>query len=161
MSSRLSSQDRREIEEVHDGIILRSGGGTNSKPPTPPSGRTSPARDTSESEFELVSGPGSVIGRDEAKSGRDDSIDMQLENRLLRQEMNSLNMEISRLIDSQRRTDRELELANQEWQLRRKRNISETEHHSTEMETVLKEREKSIREMDAKEVHHHPPGRRP
>ena len=63
MSSRLSSQDRREIEDVHDGVILSRNAG--SKPPTPPSGRTSPARDTSESEFELVSGPGSVVGREE------------------------------------------------------------------------------------------------
>ena len=59
------------------------------------------------------------------KKTRDDSIDLQLENRLLRQEMNSLNLEISRLIDSQRRTDRELELANQELQRRKRRNISE------------------------------------
>ena len=152
-SSRLSSQDRREIEDIHDGVILRretSGFSQNSKPPTPPSGRNSP-RDTSESEFELVSGPGSVVGKEERVS-RDESIDLQLENRLLRQEMNSLNLEISRLIDIQRKTDRELELANQELQRRKKRNISESEHHSSEMETVLKEREASMREMDAKEV---------
>ena len=66
--------------------------------------------------------------------------------------MNSLNLEISRLIDSQRRTDRELELANQELQRRRKRNMSESEHHSTEMDNIIKERQKSQREMDVKEV---------
>jgi len=144
MSSRLSSQDRREIDDVSDGLIIRQ---YQSKSSTPPSGRTSP-RDTSESEFELVSGPGSIIGTSE-KTAPNDSIDLQLENRLLRQEMNSLNLEISRLIDTQRKSDRELELANQELQRRRKRNMSESEQHSHQMESVLKEREQSMREMDA------------
>merc|ERR1711937_349727 len=127
MSSRLSSQDRREIDDVSDGLIIRQ---YQSKSSTPPSGRTSP-RDTSE------------------KTAPNDSIDLQLENRLLRQEMNSLNLEISRLIDTQRKSDRELELANQELQRRRKRNMSESEQHSHQMESVLKEREQSMREMDA------------
>ena len=97
------------------------------------------------------SGPGSIIGTSE-KTAPNDSIDLQLENRLLRQEMNSLNLEISRLIDTQRKSDRELELANQELQRRRKRNMSESEQHSHQMESVLKEREQSMREMDAQTV---------
>ena len=77
MSSRLSSQDKREMDDIDDSA-------KNLKPPTPPSGKSSPTRgDNSESEFELVSGPGSVIGRDERQ---DERIDLQLENRLLRQE---------------------------------------------------------------------------
>ena len=99
----------------------------------------------SESEFEVVSGPGSVVGTETAKPATE-SINLSLENRLLRQELNNLNLEITRLIDAQRKSDRELELQNQE--LRRRRR-SEPE---TSVEDLEKERERHMRDIDMKEV---------
>lgn len=143
-SSRLSSMDKRDLNQLEvdspdlpDGLQLMGG------IETPPSGRTSPP-ENSESEFEVVSGPGSVVGGVMSTS-QSESIDLQLENRLLRQELNALNMEITRLIDTQKKSDRELELQNQEL-LRRRR--SESEQTS---ETIIKEREKHLRDIDLKE----------
>ena len=88
-----------------------------------------------------MSGPGSVVGADKPQN---ESINLQLENRLLRQELNNLNLEITRLIDAQRKSDRELELQNQEL-MRRRRSEPET----IDLE---KEKEKYMRNMDIKEV---------
>ena len=63
----------------------------------------------------------------------------------MRQELNNLNMEITRLIDAQRKSDRELELQNQELLRRRQ---SEPENHID----FEKEREKHMRDIDMKEV---------
>ena len=65
--------------------------------------------------------------------------------RLLRQELNGLNMEITRLIDAQKKSDRELELQNQEIMRRRR---SDTDHQID----FEKEREKHMRDIDLKEV---------
>ena len=75
-----------------------------------------------------------------------ESINLSLENRLLRQELNNLNLEITRLIDAQRKSDRELELQNQEL-LRRRRSEPETS-----VEDLEKERERHMRDIDIKEV---------
>ena len=56
-----------------------------------------------------------------------------------------MNMEITRLIDAQRKSDRELELQNQELLRRRQ---SEPENHID----FEKEREKHMRDIDMKEV---------
>ena len=79
-SSRLSSMDKRDLNQLEvdspdlpDGLQLMGG------IETPPSGRTSPP-ENSESEFEVVSGPGSVVGGVMSTS-QSESIDLQLENR--------------------------------------------------------------------------------
>ena len=79
-SSRLSSMDKRDMTQLESETVeqtdgLQLTGGID----TPPSGRTSPP-DNSESEFEVVSGPGSVIGGIMTNS-QTESIDLQLENR--------------------------------------------------------------------------------
>lgn len=66
--------------------------------------------------------------------------------RLLRQELNALNMEVTRLLDAQKKSDRELELQNQEI-MRRRRSESEQTN-----ETIVKERERHLRDIDLKEV---------
>jgi len=55
-------------------------------------------------------------------------------------------MEITRLIDTQKKSDRELELQNQELMRRRR---SESDQTS---ETIREEREKHLRDIDLKEV---------
>merc|ERR1712131_406620 len=151
-SSRLSSRDKRNFDSFQiesegidciDGLVLgtrHDGMRTNSD--SPPSGRNSPP-DNSESEFEVVSGPSSVVGS-VVGPPQPDVMDLQLENRLLRQELNGLNMEITRLIDAQKKSDRELELQNQEIMRRRR---SDTDHQID----FEKEREKHMRDIDLKE----------
>ena len=70
---------------------------------------------------------------------------VKIKKRLLRQELNGLNMEITRLIDAQKKSDRELELQNQEIMRRRR---SDTDHQID----FEKEREKHMRDIDLKEV---------
>ena len=91
-SSRLSSRDKRNFDSFQiesegidgiDGLVLgtrHDGMRTNSD--SPPSGRNSPP-DNSESEFEVVSGPSSIVGSVVGLSGppQPDAMDLQLENR--------------------------------------------------------------------------------
>ena len=88
-SSRLSSRDKRNFDSFQiesegidgiDGLVLgtrHDGMRTNSD--SPPSGRNSPP-DNSESEFEVVSGPSSVVGS-VVGPPQPDVMDLQLENR--------------------------------------------------------------------------------
>ena len=122
-SPRMSPVPRRPVKKDKNSDDESSESGMNllRKPPTPPSGRTTPGTNFgNDSEFEVVSAPGSVVGE-----RRDEPMDLQLENKLLRQEMNSLNMEISRIMDVQRKTERELTLTNSELQRRRQSEIDE------------------------------------
>jgi len=133
-SSRLSSRDKRADFDPDQLSTTWS----------EPAHSDVPSQANSESEFEVVSGPGSVVGND-SKMPMNESINLSLENRLLRQELNNLNLEITRLIDAQRKSDRELELQNQEL-LRRRRSEPETS-----VEDLEKERERHMRDIDIKE----------
>ena len=132
----------KNSDDESEAVLLR-------KPPTPPSGRTTPGtnlENDSHSEFEMLSASGSVFGAGEK---RDEPMDLQLENKLLRQEMNSLNIEISRLMDVQRKTERELTLTNSELQRRRQ---SEIDERDAEFAVAMKEKETRAKEIDERET---------
>ncbi|CBY14080.1 unnamed protein product, partial [Oikopleura dioica] len=136
-SSRPVKKDKNSDDES-EGVLLR-------KPPTPPSGRTTPGTNFgNDSEFEMLSASGSVFGEK-----KDEPMDLQLENKLLRQEMNSLNIEISRLMDVQRKTERELTLTNSELQRRRQ---SEIDERDAEFAVAMKEKETRAKEIDQRET---------
>ncbi|CBY35640.1 unnamed protein product, partial [Oikopleura dioica] len=136
-SSRPVKKDKNSDDES-EGVLIR-------KPPTPPSGRTTPGTNFgNDSEFEMLSASGSVFGEK-----KDEPMDLQLENKLLRQEMNSLNIEISRLMDVQRKTERELTLTNSELQRRRQ---SEIDERDAEFAVAMKEKETRAKEIDQRET---------